>query len=693
MLRHCLLPLFIVASLGAAERINHEGRILGPALSVDAPILFNTAGADAVVGAMQIMPRDNPWNEDISLRPVHPDSAAIMTRIRNDIPESNRKRLVAFKEMNYVLVPDDQPEVDIHFTDYPDESDDIKPGTSDIGSYPIPGIMPVETWPSEWPGLTNNQWQRDINGEGGDRHSIIVMPGNGSFWETWHTLLTTGTPAWTAANGARFNIGTNALRPDGWTSGDAAGLPMFPALVRYDEGQRGVIEHALRIIVKRTRRAYIYPATHYASLLTDADLPVMGQRLRLKSSFTIPTSWSVQERAIAIALKKYGALVCDNGAFFSISVTPDDRWPSGCFHRLSTAATSDFVDITDFEVVQSTGPDEGPRSAGAPTANAGPDQTVALASGATLAGSATGTSITTQWSVYPGAPGAVTFANASALGTTATFSATGTYTLMLKASNTVHTPAYDAVVITVTGTVTNPVPTLSSLAPDHIAPGSSGFTMTLQGSGFIADSVVRWPGHADLIPTTRTATQITVAVPASYVSAAGTPAITVFNPTPGGGTSPARTFTIAMDSTAPTISAITSTSITTTSATIQWTTDEAATSRVEYGLSDAYGSATTATTALVTSHSVVLTGLSAETMYHFRVRSVDASGNVRFSDDRVFTTASSESGAGNDRDGGGESCGFGVGLIAVLGLVMGCIPATLSRKHRDNWRTNHSPTP
>src|SRR5690606_869452 len=133
------------------------------------------------------------------------------------------------------------------------------------------------------------------------------------------------------------------------------------------------------------------------------------------------------------------------------------------------------------------------------------------------------------------APGTVTFDNASALGTTATFSAAGTYTLMLKASNTVHTPAFDAVVITVTGTATNPVPTLSSLVPDHIATGSPGFTMALEGSGFIAGSAVRWSGQPDLVPTTRTATRITVAVPAGYVTTAGTPTITVFNPTPGGG--------------------------------------------------------------------------------------------------------------------------------------------------------------
>ena len=138
------------------------------------------------------------------------------------------------------------------------------------------------------------------------------------------------------------------------------GLPMFPALPRYDECERGMVEHACRLVVKRTRRQYIYPATHYASTTpaTQTNVPAMGQRLRLKSSFVIPPTWTKEEKAILLALKKYGAIVADNGNFFSISVTPDDRWPANAFSHLST------VGITNFEVIQTTGPTEGPRSAG-----------------------------------------------------------------------------------------------------------------------------------------------------------------------------------------------------------------------------------------------------------------------------------------------------------------------------------------
>src|SRR5688500_646395 len=284
----------------AADRINHEGRILGPAPTVSAPILFNTAEADAVVSAMQIMPRDSAWNEDISKRPALSNSDAIIAQIITDL-RSDRRNLRAFHEMNFVLVPDNQPLVPINFIYYGDESDP--------SPYPIPSNLPIETWPRETGALTLDQWQRDVNDTGGDRHSITVMPGAGFIWETWVTRLTSS--GWEAGNGAKFDLKSNTLRAFGWTSADAAGLPMFPALVRYDECQRGMVEHAMRIVVRRSRLGPIYPATHHASVgnLTDPNIPAMGQRVRLKSSFVIPDSWTIYEQAVLRGLKKYGAMV------------------------------------------------------------------------------------------------------------------------------------------------------------------------------------------------------------------------------------------------------------------------------------------------------------------------------------------------------------------------------------------------
>jgi hypothetical protein len=438
-----IAALFASAHLASSERINEEGRILGAEPVVTAPLLFNTAEADAIVSAMQIMPVDSAWNEDISRRPVLANSDAMIAQIKADL-SSSRQTLRPFYEMNYVLVPDAQPRVTIPFFNYPDESD-LDGGTFPNGSYPIPPNLPIETWPRDTGGLTLHQWQQDVNNDGGDRHAIIVAPGVGAIWETWLTKLTSS--GWEASNGAKFDLNSNALRPAGWTSGDAAGLPMFPALVRYDECERGMVEHALRLVVAKTRREYTYPARHFASSIpaTSVNYPAMGQRLRLKASFTIPDDWTIEEKAVLRALKKYGALVADNGGFFSVSVCPDDRFAASAFDHLST------IDVNNFEVIQTTGPDEGPRSPGAPSVNAGPELLAEAPATVALAGSvddASG-SATVQWRMYSG-PAPVTFGNPRQAAANVTFNTPGVYTLMLSADDRAHAVAYDAVVVRVT---------------------------------------------------------------------------------------------------------------------------------------------------------------------------------------------------------------------------------------------------
>lgn len=427
----------------AAERFNHEGRLLGPFPVVTNAILFNTAQADAVMSALQVYPRDHAWNEDISRRPVLPNSSTMIHLIATNLASggTGRTNMRAFQEMNFVLVPDNQPPVPITFVTYPSQSDP--------GPYPIPGNMPVESWPTQTGGLSLYDWQRDIDGDGGDRHSIIIQPSTGNVWETWQAKLNVNASSsnWQAANGAKWNLNSNALRPPDWTSADAAGLSMLGGLVRYDECQRGMVEHAIRLIVKSTRRAYIYPATHHASVptTTNPNKPAMGERLRLKSSFVIPESWPVADKAVARALKKYGAIVADNGNFFSISVVPDSRWPANVFRTLTN------LNVGHFEVIQTTGANEGPRSPGAPVIHAGADRTVNVGEDIPLEGALLYTNpapIVTQWSVYAGPANAV-FADASVTNSTARFSLPGQYTLLLGASNGLHTTAYDAVVFTV----------------------------------------------------------------------------------------------------------------------------------------------------------------------------------------------------------------------------------------------------
>jgi len=486
------LILLLSALRLPAERINQEGRILGALPVVTNAILFNTSNADAVVSAMQIFPVTNPWNECISNRSVLANSDAMIAQMRYDFTNgrtgasnlaSHQKLHINF-EMNYVLVPDNQPRVPVYFFNYPDDSD-LDGGVSPTGLYPVPTNQPVESWPL---GLTLNgtpqtlqQWQ--TNNDGSDRHSITVAPGGGYIWETWEMLLTPTN--WMASNGAKFDLSTNALRVvngnTNVTSGDAAGFPMFPALVRYDEAERGMVEHALRITVKKSLYGrYLYPATHFAapSSNTGTNYPAMGQRLRLKAGFVIPASWTLEEKAVALTLKKYGALVADNGSILGISVAPDDRWPDSgnCFNDLLG------IVITNFEVIQTTGPNEGPRSAAAPVADAGPDQTVPAGLPVQLSGLVTFSNSppVIQWKLYSG-PGTVTFGNAALTNTTATFSAPGTYTLELSAADGVHAVAFDAAVMTVINGI-------------HVTLTPAGTNLNLSWTGGSPPYVVQWTG-------------------------------------------------------------------------------------------------------------------------------------------------------------------------------------------------------
>ena len=341
--------------------------------------------------------------------------------------------------MNFVLVPDNQPHGTIDFVDYPDESD-LNGGTGPYGLYPIPTNMPIEGWPRRTGGQTLFQWQ--TNDDGSDRHAIMVAPGSGFIWETWRRA---GGHELGGVQRREFQSEHKRAAAGGLDFGRRGGFSDVPGAGAL---RRGRTRHGGARVPHRGKRSryntYIYPATHYAapSGNTSTNLPPMGQRLRLKAAFVIPASWTKEEKAVLLGLKKYGAMVADNGNYFSISVTPDDRWPADCFDDLTS------ISITNFEVIQTTGTNGGPRSAGAPVANAGPDQTVVFGQPAQLAGvvSFSNTPPVIRWKTNSG-PGTVTFGNAAQTNTTATFSTPGIYTLELSADDGVHAVAYDAVVI------------------------------------------------------------------------------------------------------------------------------------------------------------------------------------------------------------------------------------------------------
>jgi hypothetical protein len=249
-----------------------------------------------------VFPLDNPWNRDVSKDPVDPNSDPLIASIGlntglhadfgtvyNGVPNG----------IPYVVVPGSQPKVPMRFS-AADESDP--------GPYPVPPDAPIEGGP---------------NGDG-DRHVLVV---DRDHWKLYELFSARPEGAgWHAGSGAVFDLSSNARRPAGWTSADAAGLPIFPGLARYDEAvMRGAIEHALRFTVVHSRHAYVAPATHYASRSRDPNLPPMGMRVRLKAAFDV-SPYPPEVRVILDALKKYGMLVADNGSNWFISGAPDARW-------------------------------------------------------------------------------------------------------------------------------------------------------------------------------------------------------------------------------------------------------------------------------------------------------------------------------------------------------------------------------
>jgi hypothetical protein len=194
---------------------------------------------------------------------------------------------------------------------------------SDKGPYPIPKSVHIEG------GRAST----------GDRHALLIDKDACKLYELYALYPKGG--GWTAGSGAIWNLRSNALRPAGWTSADAAGLPIFPGLARYDEVARGVINHALRFTAARTRRQYVYPARHYASSSDDPALPPMGLRVRLKASVDI-SSFPKQSRVVLLALKTYGMLLADNGSNWYISGAPNPKWSNDDLHSLGRITGSMF---------------------------------------------------------------------------------------------------------------------------------------------------------------------------------------------------------------------------------------------------------------------------------------------------------------------------------------------------------------
>jgi hypothetical protein len=298
------------------------GAALGPGASLNGAIPF---------------PADNAWNRDISAAPVDPNSANLIAAIgltRGIHPDFGSGLYNGAPiGIPYTVVTGMQPKVAIRFTAYGAESDP--------GPYPIPADAPVEGEVASQPGVGD-----------GDRHVLVIDRDNNRLYELFRAFRNSD-GSWNADAGAVFRLDSNNVRPTAqprWTSADAAGLPIFPGLVRYDEAATGTIRHALRFTAPTTRRAYVPPASHWASSSDNPNLPPMGMRVRLRSTFQIPAGFSTESKAILQAMKTYGMILADNGGGWFVTGSPNPGWNDS---RLKSELGQ--VKGADFEVLRMDG--------------------------------------------------------------------------------------------------------------------------------------------------------------------------------------------------------------------------------------------------------------------------------------------------------------------------------------------------
>lgn len=276
--------------------------------------------------ACPIFPRGNPWNARVDRLPVASDSAQLIAAIGLDRPVHPDFGAGRYDGapigIPFAVVSRRTPRVPVSF-EYGSESD--------RGPYPIPPGVPIEGG----------------RGSTGDRHVIVVDRDACRDYELFSAYPAAGGRRWRAGSGAVFDLRSNRLRPAGWTSADAAGLPILPGLARYDEVARGVIDHALRFTAPCTARRYVYPARHFAATCGAGVYPPMGLRVRLKASVNI-SGLPYQARVVAVALKRYGLILADNGSPWFISGAPNPGWNNDALHLL------DRLHGFDFEVVDTS---------------------------------------------------------------------------------------------------------------------------------------------------------------------------------------------------------------------------------------------------------------------------------------------------------------------------------------------------
>jgi hypothetical protein len=324
-----LLIALLVGGWAIGSALSHQAAVATVAAPIYLPLVVTAAPGGPQIAGCDLFPADNIWNTAVDQLPLHPNSAAYIQTIGADLglhpdfgagvwpPGSNSPIGIPF-----VTVTSSQPLVDITFIWYGEESDP--------GPYPIPPDAPIEGGPDA----------------DGDRHVLVLERDNCLLYELYHAHPQPD-GRWTAGSGAIFDLNSHAFRSAGWTSADAAGLPILPGLVRYDEVASGAIRHAVRFTAPQTQRAYVWPARHYASTLTDPAYPPMGLRLRLRADFDL-TPFAPEVQVILRGLQQYGLILADNGSSWFISGAPDERWNNDTLRQLRQVKGSDLevVDVS-----------------------------------------------------------------------------------------------------------------------------------------------------------------------------------------------------------------------------------------------------------------------------------------------------------------------------------------------------------
>ena len=306
-----LVPVLVVLTITAACTPVASGPGTSPA--APAAPSSDTGNQNGPLGGCPVFPADNAWNTDISTLLLRANSTAIVNQVLADGPGILHADFGGGGAYGipYVTVPGTHPHVPVTFNEFASESDP--------GPYPIPLGAPIEG--------------------GSDRHVITIDRDHCQLYELYHA--TSAGDHWDAGSGATWDLRSDALRPAGWTSADAAGLPIFPGLARYDEVTSGAIHHALRFTVDQTQRGYVAPARHFASSSSNPNRPAMGMRFRLKASFDL-SRYHGEALVILQALKTYGMIVADNGTNFYVTGASDPRWDDNDLNQLKTVPGSQF---------------------------------------------------------------------------------------------------------------------------------------------------------------------------------------------------------------------------------------------------------------------------------------------------------------------------------------------------------------